>query len=123
MSSRPRQASLPAEGGPSSWSFVIRASATELVRAPAGLQVGGPLADSTHVSRSFSPPVAVFPPAARVSAPAGGRRRRSHSARRRHDIGQHDFEHIVHRRRVAGGDAARQLVAEAVDDIGRVRRG
>ena len=72
MSSRPRPASLPAEGGPSSWSFVIRASATELVRAPAGLQVGGPLADSTHVSRSFSPPVAVFPPPARFSAPAGG---------------------------------------------------
>ena len=33
-SSRPRPASLPAEGWPSSWSFVIRASATELVRAP-----------------------------------------------------------------------------------------
>ena len=50
MSSRPRPAALPAEGGPSSWSFVIRASATELVRAPAGLRVGGPLADSIIVT-------------------------------------------------------------------------
>ena len=56
MSSRPRPASLPAEGGPSSWSFVIRASTTELVRAPAGLQVGGPLADSAHCVTLFLSP-------------------------------------------------------------------
>ena len=72
MSSRPRPASLPAEGGPSSWSFVIRASAVELVRAPAGLQVGGPLADSTHCVTLFLSPCGGLSSAGAVLSARGG---------------------------------------------------
>ncbi len=61
-----------------------------------------------------------------MSLASGGRALRRHPRRPRNllrqDVGQNHLEHIAHRTRVAHADAARQLVAEAFGDVGRVGR-
>ena len=61
-----------------------------------------------------------------MSLASGGRALRRHPRRPRsllrQDVGQNHLEHIAHRTRVAHADAARQLVAEAFGDVGRVGR-